>query len=91
MTSQWSYVMVTLESRAREAKLLFGVSEIATWRVEMPHHRIPEIASCESALWISAWSQPVVTRREGASPAKLLFGVSEIATWRVEMPRNRNS
>jgi hypothetical protein len=40
----------------------------------MPHHRIPEIASRESALWISAWSHPVVMRREGAIPAKLHFG-----------------
>jgi hypothetical protein len=39
----------------------------------MPHHRIPEIASHESALWISAWSHPVVTRREAAIPAKLHF------------------
>jgi hypothetical protein len=83
--------MVTLESRAREANLLFGVSEIATWRVEMPHHRIHEIMICKRALWISTWSQLVVMRREGASLAKILFGVSEIVTWRVEMPRNKNS
>jgi hypothetical protein len=91
MTNQRSYVVVTLESTAREAKLLFEVSEIETWRVEMPHHRILEIVSCERNLWISAWSQPVVTRREGVSLAKLLFGVLEIVTWRVEMHRNRNS
>jgi hypothetical protein len=45
-----------VESWREELVQPSSISTIATWRVDMPQHRIPEIASRENALWISVWS-----------------------------------
>jgi hypothetical protein len=85
-----SPLVVTWSKSCREkleaASSFFGVSEIATWRVEMPHNRIAEMPKCEtrfgSACGHNHWSH----RRkmeEGASADKLHFRVSGIGTWRV--------
>jgi hypothetical protein len=59
--SLWSPPVVTRKEGVNSDKLHFGVSRIATWRVEMPHLQIHKMQNRESALCISAWSQSVVT------------------------------
>ena len=43
----WSQPMVTRREGVILVKLHFGVSEIATWKVEMPHLQIHEMLICE--------------------------------------------
>jgi hypothetical protein len=56
-------MVVTSSKSCREnleaASSIFRVSEIATWRVEMPHNRIAELPKCRNAKHVLA--QPVVT------------------------------
>jgi hypothetical protein len=60
-----SLMVVTSSKSCREnievTSSFFGVSEIATWRVEMPHNRIAEM---RNTFWLSLWSQPLVTSVE---------------------------
>jgi hypothetical protein len=56
VVSAGGHTIEEMKRRVRADKLLFGVSGIATWRVEMPHLQIHEMRNRESALCISAWS-----------------------------------
>jgi hypothetical protein len=56
VVSTGGHTIEEMKRRVRADKLLFGVSGIATWRVEMPHLQIHEMRNRESALCISAWS-----------------------------------
>jgi hypothetical protein len=91
--SHWSHRR-KMEEGASADKLHFGVSEIATWRVEMPHNRIVIMPKCEkcfgSACGHSHWSHRQ-KMEEGASVDKLHFGVSGIGTWRVTKSLPRGS
>jgi hypothetical protein len=62
--SLWSPPVVMRREGVSSDKLHFGVSGIATWRVEMPHLHIHEMRNRESTLCISAWSQPLGTSME---------------------------
>jgi hypothetical protein len=54
--SHWSHRR-KMEEGASADKLHFGVSEIATWRVKMPHNSIVIMPKCER-------SQPLITSAE---------------------------
>jgi hypothetical protein len=56
VVSVGGHTIEELKRRVREDKLLFGVSGITTWRVEMPHLQIHKMQNQESDLCISTWS-----------------------------------
>jgi hypothetical protein len=61
VVSASGHTIEELKRKVHPDKLLFGVSGIATWKVEKLHNRIDEKAKCEivkSTLWISTWSWP---------------------------------
>ena len=62
--SLWLSLMVMRREGVSSDKLHFGVSGIATWRVDMPHLQIHEMRNRKSALCISVWSQPLGTSME---------------------------
>jgi hypothetical protein len=50
VVSAGGHTIEELKRRVRADKLLFGVSGIATWRVEMPHLQIHEMRNRESFM-----------------------------------------
>jgi hypothetical protein len=86
---EWSYLVVTL-SRAREAKLYFGVRDMESREDSSQNTRDVKVRNAFSnkavvTQWLHLWKIG-----EEAGGAKIHLGVSVIATWSIEILHHRN-